>query len=169
MRLAHALVLATVLVAVTAAPSDAQRRRNSVDPNRPVPVATNTLHTNPEPYFDKPVLMSAAVEEILSPTTFVVDQRRVVDGAVQPLGQPVLVIAPYLVGAVEAGRYMLMTGDVIVFDPSALAGSLVDYTLDLTPEQAARYEGQVVLVANSVIDPMHEELARIPPTASTAP
>ena len=157
------LPVVVLVLAGLAAPADAQRRR-TVDPNRPVPVATNTLRADPTPYLSKPVLMSAAVQEVLSPTAFVIDQRRVMDGSVQPLGAPVLVLAPYLVGVVERDQYVLLQGNVVVFDPATTTASLAGYALDLSPEQVTAWEGSVVLVATSVIDPTHQELARIPPT-----
>jgi hypothetical protein len=161
------LVVVVLVVTGLVAPVDAQRRRG-VDPNRPLPVATNTLRADVEPYLARTVLVSAAVQEILSPTAFVVDQRRVVDGVVRPLGEPVLVLAPYLVGVIDLDQYLLMQGSVRVFDPATATAELADYTLDLSLEQVAAWEGAVMLLVTSVIDPTHQELARIPPTPTAS-
>ena len=63
-------VAATLLLALSAAPS-AQRRRGGADPNAGVPIATNTIVEHPDAYYGKRVTISAGVEQILSKTAFV--------------------------------------------------------------------------------------------------
>jgi hypothetical protein len=63
-----------VLIAATAMPS-AQRRRAD-NANEGMPVATNRILQSPETYFGKRVTVSAGVEQVVSTTAFLVDQRR---------------------------------------------------------------------------------------------
>src|SRR5258708_37767043 len=89
-------VAATLLLALSAAPS-AQRRRGGADPNAGVPVATNAIVENPDAYYGKRVTISAGVEQILSKSAFLVDQRKAVgQKETTAIGKPILVIAPYL-------------------------------------------------------------------------
>jgi hypothetical protein len=81
---------------------------------------------------------------------------------VKPAGTPILVIAPYLTGKLQPQHYLLMRGQVVKFGPEALAKAAAGYTLDLSPELSAKYAGQPVLVATSVLDSTYAELARKP-------
>jgi hypothetical protein len=157
-----ALAVTAMLLLASAMPS-AQRRRGGGDADTGAPVATNTILAHPEVYFGKPVTISAGVEQVLSATTFVVDQRKAVDAkTVAAIGKPILVLAPTLIAPVTGKRYLLMKGQVVKFDVAALAKLAPDYTLDLTPELAAKYQGQPVLMATSVIDATYVELTNKP-------
>src|SRR3954452_7272612 len=60
-----------------------------------VPVATNTIAANPDAYYGQSVTITASVEEILSRSSFTVDQRRVGDAAPPKKGPTdVLVLVP---------------------------------------------------------------------------
>jgi len=142
---------------------DAQRRRAD-NASQGAPVATNTIVGNPEAYYGKLVTVSAGVEQVLSKTIFVVDQRKAA-GATQvtSVGTPVLVVAPYLASPLSEDKYLLIRGQVVKLAPEALARAAADYTLDIAPEVLAAYQGQPVLVATSVIDSKYKELSMKPP------
>lgn len=129
-----------------------------------VPVATNAILQNADAYYGKVVTVSAGVEEVLSKTAFVVDQRRAVRGnEVKAIGKRVLVIAPSLEGTVMPNKYVVARGEIVKFDEESMVKAAAGYTLDLAPEVVQKYRGQPVLVASSVIDSMYTELAKQPP------
>src|SRR5260221_7976397 len=166
------LALAAVMLIVMSAAPRAQRGRNRGDANQGVPVATNTIQQHPDAYDGKQVTISAGVEQVLSKTAFLIDQWKPVGASeVKAVGRPILVIAPYLTGSLEPRNYLLVRGEIVKFElaPVAIARLAGDYKLDLAPEVGARYQGQPVLLATSVIDSTYTELARKPippPTAS---
>jgi hypothetical protein len=158
------LVAGTILMVMFATPS-AQRGRNrgGADVNQGMPVATNTILQNPEAYYGKLVTISAGVEEALSKTVFLVDQRKALGtGEVKAIGKPILVIAPYLTSLLDHRSYVLIRGEIVKLDPAAIARVAVDYKLDLPSEVAAKYQGQPVLLTTSVINSTYTELARKP-------
>jgi hypothetical protein len=172
--LASRAVLGLAL-AIVALPSDshAQRRNRGDNSSFGAPVATNTILANPGAFEGKPVTLSAGVEQILSPTAFVIDQQRAASASeIKAVGKPLLVIAPYLAGAVQQKQYLLMRGQVTTFDPAAIAKVAADYTVDLPPDVSAKYAGLPVLVATSVLDSRYAELTKKPappaPPAATA-
>lgn len=160
-------VAATLLLAGEAL-VDAQRRRAD-NASQGAPVATNTIVGNPEAYYGKLVTVSAGVEQVLSKTVFVVDQRKAASATkVTSVGTPVLVVAPYLASVLAEDKYLLIRGQVVKLEPEALARAAADYTLDIAPEVLAAYQGQPVLVATSVIDSKYKELSLKPPAPSPA-
>jgi cytochrome c556 len=162
------VVAATMLFALCAAPS-AQRRRGGADPNAGVPVATNTIVEHPDAYYGKRVTISAGVEQMLSKTEFLVDQRKAVGPKeVTAIGKPILVIAPYLSAPLDQKHYVLMRGEIVKLDPTAIARVAADYKLDLALDIAAKYLGQPVLLATSVRNSMYAELAAKPVPPPTA-
>jgi len=161
-------VAGAILTVMLAAPS-AQRRNRGDNTTQGAPVATNTILQYPEGYYGKLVTISAGVEQMLSKTTFLVDQRKAVGpNEVKSIGTPILVIAPYLTAALEQKQYLLMRGQIVKFDPAAVARAAADYTLDLSPEVSAKYQGQPVLMAASVINSRYVEVAKksIPPPST---
>jgi hypothetical protein len=158
---AIALATAGAIVAFAATPS-AQRRRAD-NASQGVPVATNTILENPDAYLGKLVTVSAGVEQMLSKTTFLVDQRKMA-GPKQTaaVGAPILVIAPYLTAALTPPQYLLLRGEMVKLDAAALTRLAAGYALDLSPELSAKYQGQPVLVATSVVDARSTELGRKP-------
>ena len=100
---------------------------------------------------------------MLSKTVFLVDQWKAAgtEEAV-PMGKPILVIAPYLSAALEHRQYFLLRGQVVKFDPAAIGAAASGYALDLPPDMQARYLGQPVLVATSVVNSTSVELGRKP-------
>ncbi len=156
-----------LLVATSVAVPAAQRRRadNSV---HGAPVATNTIARTPDRYYGRLITVSAAVDEILSQTVFVVDQRKAAGAReVTAVGAPLLVIAPSLTGAVERNRYFLVRGEIVEFSAAALAKAASGYTPDVAQELLAKYEGQPVLIASSVVDSTYAD--RAAPPAAPAP
>ncbi len=160
--------LAGILVLSAFVNLNAQRRGRGDNEALGVPVSTNAIVDDPGSYLGKQVTISAGVEEVLSKTAFLVDQRKAAGAtAVSTVGKPVLVIAPYLTKTLEQKKYLMVSGQLVKLEASALARVAADYTLDLTPELRAKYEGQPVLVATSVVDSAFAELGRkpsLPPT-----
>jgi cytochrome c556 len=153
---AGALILGAV------ATTDAQRRGGRDNSAQGQPVATNTVIENPEPYYGKLVTISAGVDEMLSKTAFVVDQRKMVGTTkVVPAGQPMLVIAPYLSASFDQNQYLMLRGQIVKYDSAAVAKA-AGVAVDLAPEIAAKYQGKPVLVASSVVNSVSLELNRKP-------
>jgi hypothetical protein len=161
------VAVAIAVAMVTAA--DAQRRGRNDNSAQGAPVATNTIVDAPERYYGKLVTVSAGVEEMLSKTTFLLDQRTAVGPTrVKAAGKPILVIAPYLTAPLDRANYLLVRGEVVKLDAAALTRLAPGYTLDLAPEVGAKYQAQPVLVANSVINSTFVELGRKPIPPPTA-
>jgi cytochrome c556 len=153
---------AALLVGLTSG-VDAQRRRGADNSTFGSPVATNTIVDAPDQYFGKLVTITAGVERMVSKTTFLVDQQKVAGPRdVKAVGKPILVIAPYLTSSLDPKKYFLVRGQVVKLEPSALARLAPDYVLDLPEELGAKYMGQPVLVASSVLNSTYVEMARKP-------
>jgi hypothetical protein len=157
------LIAATVIAVTFTAGVNAQRRRGNDNSSFGSPVATNTIVDAPDTYVGKLVTVTAGVERMMSKTTFLMDQQRM-SGAkeVKPIGKPLLVIAPYLTASLEQKKYFLVKGQVVKLAPAALSRVAPDYMLDLPDEVSAKYMGQPVLVAASVLNSTYAELARKP-------
>lgn len=161
MRRGAIAALGIVLIAAVAVPS-AQRRRtdNSIEG---IPVGTNRILQQPETYYGKRVTVSAGIDQILSETVFVVDQRKTAGPAsVASAGHPLLVVAPYLKTALDPTDYLIVRGQLVQFDREALSGVEPGYALDVPPEIVAQYLGKPVLVALSIRDDRFNELAARP-------
>jgi hypothetical protein len=157
------LVAGAAIVSVLTAGVDAQRRRGNDNSAFGAPVATNTIVDAPDQYFGKVVTITAGVERMVSKTTFLMDQHKVASPKeVKAVGKPLLVIAPYLTSSLDQKKYFLVRGQVVKLEPSALAKLAPDYVLDLPQEIGAKYTGQPVLVASSVLDARYVELAKKP-------
>jgi hypothetical protein len=158
---------ATILCVMMAVPGAQRGRRGGAGANAGVPIATNTILENPGAYYGKPVTISAGVEQMLSKTAFLVDQRKVFGAnEVKAIGKPILVIAPYLTGPLDQKGYVLISGELMKLDAAtilrAMARVASDYTLDLAFEVAAKYQGQPVLLATSVINSRYADVGRKP-------
>jgi hypothetical protein len=157
------LVVVGAIVITTMNPTSAQRQTAIDNPGWGMPIATNVIAASPDTYYGKVVTLSAGVEQVFSKTAFAVDQRRLVSGGeVKGSGKPILVIAPHLTVALDRRNYILMRGEIVRFDPLAIARLAPGYTLDLAPDVGARYEGQPVMVANLVLDSTYSVLAKTP-------
>lgn len=165
------LAAAALLTLLTASPG-AQRRRGGGDASLGAPVSTTSVVSAPDAYVGKPVTLSAGVDQVLSRTAFVVDQRKA-DGtkAVKPVGTPLMVIAPDMDGVLAKDAYLLLKGQIVMFDAAAMTRVAPGYALDLSPELVRKYEGQPVLVATSVLTSTYTELIKkpaMPPPAAKA-
>ena len=164
------LVASAAIVFVLTAGVDAQRRRGNDNSTFGAPVATNTIVDAPDQYFGKVVTITAGVERMTSKTTFLMDQQKVAGPKeVKAVGKPILVIAPYLTSSLDQKKYFLVRGQVVKFEPSAVAKLAPGYVLDLLQDVGAKYMGQPVLVASSVLNSTYVELAKkpIPPPTQT--
>ena len=130
-----------------------------------VPVATNTIAANPDAFYGQAVTITASVEQILSKSSFTVDQRRVGDAAPATHGPTdVLVLVPTIQRPVDLKSYVTVMGELMKFDPAEVAKKAKDYKIDLPPEAAAKYAGRPVLIATSVINDKFDDVAkRLPP------
>ncbi len=163
------LVASTAILVGLTSGIDAQRRRGADNTTFGAPVATNTIVDAPDQYFGKLVTITAGVEQMVSKTTFLMDQQKMAGPTeVKGVGKPILVIAPYLTSNLDQKKYFLVRGQIVKFEPSALAAVAPDYVLDLPADVGAKYMGQPVLVASSVLTSTYAELARKPIPPPTA-
>ena len=131
-----------------------------------VPVATNTLTANPDAFYGQAVTMTASVEQVLSKTAFVIDQRRVGTATLKGVNGPtdVLVLVPNIQSPVDLKSYVTVMGEVVKFDPAEVAKKAKDYKIDLPPDAATKYSGRPALIATSVINDKFIDVAkRLPP------
>jgi cytochrome c556 len=141
--------------------TDAQRRNAGA--NNGVPVATAALLGNPGAYYGKVITVSAGIEQVVSKTAFVVDQRKMASPtAVQAIGKPVLVIAPELSSVPDAKHYVMVKGQIVRFEPAEIEKAVPGYRLDLPADVRERFIGQPVLIANSVLNSVYKEIGRRP-------
>ena len=165
------LTLAFLVLVVLSAPTAAQRgRRGGANANLGVPLATNAVLENPDAYYGKQITISAGVARMVSKNAFLLDQWKAAGpNAVEPLGRTVLVVAPYLTSALEHRNYLLVRGELVKLDTSAVARVAAQYKLDIGPDLWSEFHGQPMLLAVSVVNSTYTELAKkpvAPPTAS---
>ena len=156
--------------AVPAAPSGrgaaAAPAAPAAPPAKPlVPLATNTIAANPDAYYGQAVTITASVEEILSRTSFTIDQRRVGDAAMaKHAPTDVLVLVPNIQRPVDLKSYVTVMGELMKFDPAEVAKKAKDYKIDLPADAATKFAGRPVLIATSVINDKFDDVAkRLPP------
>jgi hypothetical protein len=161
--IALSLLIGAALAFVLTAGVDAQRRRGNDNSAFGAPVATNTIVDAPDQFFGKLVTITAGVEQMVSKTTFLMDQQKMAGPTeVKAVGKPILVIAPYLTSWLDEKKYFLVRGQIVKFEPSALTAVAPNYVLDLPADVGVKYIGQPVLVASSVLNSTYAELARRP-------
>ncbi|HUF47891.1 MAG TPA: hypothetical protein VMM93_08745 [Vicinamibacterales bacterium] len=161
-RQARSLLAATAILALAIADRTAPAVTHAQVSRELVPVAASSLARRPDVFYGSRVALSATVEAILSPTTFVVDQ----DGT-RSTGQDVLVIAPTLVAPPETNAYLTIIGEAFQFDPAALAEKARDYRVDLAPDVLARYTGRPAVLATVVLTSEIVDLAKVPESPLT--
>lgn len=127
-----------------------------------VPIAASTLALHPDEHIGETVSMMATVEQVLSKTTFSVDQDKT-----KPTGREILVIAPSLQEAPELNAYVTVVGTVIRFDPADVASRVKDYTLDLPADAVEKFRGKPAVLATSVISAKLIDIAKRPPPPLT--
>jgi cytochrome c556 len=129
-----------------------------------VPVATNTLTANPDAFYGQAVTVTASVEQVLSKTAFVVDQRRVGTATLKGGPTDVLVLVPNIQSPVDLKSYVTVMGEVVKFDPAEVAKKAKDYQLDLPADALSKYTGRPAVIATSVINDKFIDVAkRLPP------
>lgn len=128
-----------------------------------VPVAASTVATNPTPYLNEYVTLSATVEANLTKTAFSVDQDKT-----KSTGKEVLVIAPTMQKAADQNGYVTVIGQLIKFDEKEIASKLKDYKLDLSPADIQKYTGKPVVLATAVINNAGIDIAKKPVPPMTA-
>jgi cytochrome c556 len=183
---AFALALATAPLAMPTAQQPAAPARPPAQPAQPaapaapatppaapaappkvlVPVATNTVTANPDAFYGQAVTITASVEQILSRTSFVVDQRRVGTATLKGVKGPtdVLVLVPNIQSPIDLKSYVTVMGEVVRFDPAEVAKKAKDYKLDLPADAVATYTGRPAVIATSVINDKFVDVAkRLPP------
>jgi hypothetical protein len=129
-----------------------------------VPAAASSVALNPDAFYGQNVSVMGAVEQLLSKTAFSLDQDRT-----KNTGREVLVVAPYLNGVLPANAYVTVQGEVVKFDPALVAQRLKGYTLDLSPEAVARFQGRPAILATSVITAELADIGkRVPPPLTPA-
>jgi cytochrome c556 len=154
------LLFAGLLGFLLMAPIRAQQT-GAASPAKPlVPAAVTTLLARPEVFIGEQVTLTAAVERVLSPTAFLIDQDKAASS-----GKDLLVVTPNLYGAVDINTYVTVIGEVVRWDPEAVAAKLKEKKIAaMVPELAAKYRGQPVVLATSVISPAFVDLTkRLPP------
>jgi len=100
-----------------------------------VPVATNTIAANPDAFYGQAVTITASVDQILSRSSFTIDQRRVGDAPAPKQPTDVLVLVPNIQRPVDLKSYVTVMGDLMKFDPAEVAKKAKDYKIDLPPER----------------------------------
>jgi hypothetical protein len=132
----------------------AQQTKPAAQPQPLVPVAASSLAESPDAYLGQNVSVVGAVEHSLSPTAFSIDQDRT-----RLTGREVLVLAPRLNAPVELNAYVTVLGEVVRFEPAAIAGRMA---IDLPPDVAEKYRGRPAILATVVLNAAFVDLARQP-------
>lgn len=102
-----------------------------------VPAAANSIAADPEPFYGQNVTVTAAVERVLSPTTFTIDQDP------KRAAAEILVLVETLTAPLTMNSYVTVIGEVI------------------------RHEGGPAIRAASVITTAMVDIARRPPPPLT--
>lgn len=162
----------TTPVAPTTGPGSAGSPAPTVVPAPPgapppkplVPVATNTIAAYPDAFYGQSVTITASIEQIFNKSSFTVDQHRFGDAPAPEKPTDLLVLVPNIQRPVDLKSYVTVMGELMKFDPAAVAEKAKDYKVDLAPEVLAKYEGRPVLIATSVInDKFDDVVLRLPP------
>jgi hypothetical protein len=128
-----------------------------------VPLAASTLAAHPETYYGETVTVTAAVEQTMTKSAFSVDQDKT-----KSTGKEILVLAPTMTGTVDVNSYVTVIGEVMAFDPAEIAKKAKGYTIDISPELAAKYRGRPVVLATAVVNSAGIDVAKKPLPPMTA-
>ena len=128
-----------------------------------VPLAASTLAAHPETYYGEMVTVTGAVEQTISKSAFSVDQDKT-----KSTGNEVLVLAPTMIGTVDANSYVTVIGEVMPFDPAEIAKKAKGYTIDMSPELTEKYRGRPVVLATAVVNSAGIDVAKKPLPPMTA-
>jgi hypothetical protein len=159
-RLPRSVALGFVTAAVLTATIATRAQQGGAPAQRAlVPVTAASVALNPDPFYGETVSMTATVEQVLTKTTFSVDQDKT-----KSTGKEVLVIAPTLYGEVAMNTYVSVVGEVVKFDPAEIAKKAKNYTLDLPADVIEKFRGKPAVIATSVIAPDLADLTKRPMT-----
>lgn len=125
-------------------------------PPDPIPTTAASIMLSPAAYLGKVVSVTASVAKPLTATTFIVDQNR------NPAQGEILVIAPGIVKMPAADAYVTVVGDLVAFDPAALAAKLTTYKLDVPADVIAKFQGKPAIVATAVVGSNLSDLTKKP-------
>lgn len=150
------LVAAGALVIVAGIAVRAEQGQGGGGRGGMVPMTASTIARNPAAHMGENVSMMAAVEAQLSKTVFTVDQDQT------KTGEEILIIAPTLQTPPQANAYVTIQGEVFKFDPAEVAKKARNYTLDLSPELIAQYQGKPAVLATVVVTQALVDLAKKP-------
>jgi len=128
-----------------------------------VPLAASTLANKPEAYYGEMVTVTATVEQVLSKSAISIDQDKT-----KSTGKEILVLAPTMNGTVDLNSYVTVIGELMAFDPAEIAKKAKGYTLDISPEEAAKYKGRPVVLATAVVNSAGIDVAKKPIPPPTA-
>src|SRR5262249_11546156 len=106
--------------------------------------------------------LTAPVEATLTKSAFSVDQDKT------KTEKDILIIAPTLQNQPEANAYVTVLGELVKFDPDAIKSKTKNYTLDLTPEQIAKYKGKTAVARAVVVNSTGVDIAKVIPPPMTA-
>jgi len=140
------VVAAGALVIVAGIAARAEQGQGGGGRGGMVPMTASTIARNPAAHMGEIVSMMAPVEAQLSKTVFTVDQDKT------KTGEEILIIAPSLQTPPQANDYVTIQGEVFKFDPAELAKKARNYTLDLSPELIAKYQGKPAVLATAVVN-----------------
>ena len=145
-------------------------------PKLTIPVAVSTVVANPDRYAGSMVSMTAAVVQLYGATAFSVSQARSStaprSGSSTARGsahaaQDVLIVAPLLTAPVQPGAYVTVIGELVKFDPGAVAARMKEAAPPA--DVAAKYVGRPAVLATSVINTSMTDLAKkLPPPMTPA-
>lgn len=127
-----------------------------------VPVSASSLLLHPDLYLGQTVSIFGTVEQLLSATTFSMDQD-----AKKASLKDLFIVAPTLQAQPKAGDYITVVGTVLRFDQAELQRRAQTYTLDVPASVTERYRGAIMVLATSVVDPGMTDLAKVPPVPLT--
>lgn len=127
-----------------------------------VPVSASSLLLHPDRYLGQTVAIFGTVEQLLSATTFSMDQ----DARKASL-KDLFIVAPTLQAQPKAGDYITVVGTVLRFDQAELQQRAKAYALDVPAAVTERYRGAIMVLATSVVDPGMTDLAKVPPVPPT--
>jgi cytochrome c556 len=128
-----------------------------------VPVAASTLSANPDPYVGEWVTVTAAVEQLLAPLAFSLDQDKT-----KSTGKEVLILAPRMNSPVNLNTYVTVIGEVVRFDPEEIGKKSKDYKVDLPADVIAKYRGKPAVLATAVVNSAGLDVAKKPLPPVTA-
>jgi cytochrome c556 len=154
--LALALAVLATSMHTQQAPAPAPQGRGTAQQQPLVPLAASTVAAHAERYTGTMVTVTAAVGERYGDTSFSLTAHG------RSGADELLVVAPLLTAPVKPGAYVTVLGEVVKFDPAAVAAKMKDAAPPA--DVAAKYTGRPAILASSVINESMTDLAKkLPP------